>query len=51
MIQNLTSVSYTTSDQYKEASCSTKERVLKSENTESQGNIATGITAWFQGQC
>ena len=59
MIQNLTSVSYTTRDQHKEASCSRKECDLKdtreiirflkdrsqSENTESLGNIATGITA------
>ena len=59
MIQNLTSVSYTTSDQHKEASFSRKECDLKdtreiirflkgtsqSENTESLGNIATGVTA------
>ena len=59
MIQNLTSVSYTTSDQHKETGCSRKERDLKDtweiirflkdrspfENTESLYNIVTGVTA------
>ena len=59
MIQNLTSVSYTTSDQHKEAGCCRKERDLKDtreiirflkdrspfENTESLYNIVTGVTA------
>ena len=58
MIQNLNSVSYTTSDQHKEASCSRKNVILRiheksqilkersrSENTESLGNIAAGVTA------
>ena len=59
MIQNLTSVSYTTSDQHKEAGCSRKERDLNDtreiikflkdrslfENTESLYNIVTGVTA------
>ena len=57
--QNLTFVSYTTSDQNKELSCSRKERDLKDtqeiirflkdrspfENTESLYNIVTGVTA------
>ena len=59
MIQTLTSVSYTTSDQHKEVGCSRKERDLKDsreiikflkdrspfENTESLYNIVTGVTA------
>ena len=54
VIQNLTSVSYTTSDQYKEEGCSRKDtreiiRFLKDrspfENTESLYNIVTGVTA------
>ena len=59
VIQNLTSVSYTTSNQHKEAGCSRKERDLKDtreiirflkdrspfENTESLYNIVTGVTA------